>query len=374
MDNATQSEDFDERRLFEDRPSDALDTGPARAVDISGRCVGCWGPVSGTKDGEDRWSRIECRLCGRSINGDDAAQEADAMRREAAENMAVARIGRPMKYRAGADFVLKILPDMDRDRQQVNLRVDASLAEGRKRGRLTRQEIPPGTAGYLYAQARAFLSGVENLSAEMSAIALSDFDYGEPQIVSIDMVDGTFHATGRVPVVHRKPSDREMMGRMGTALIAGMAAAFACELEIKAILITRLDEAAKTHDLLKLYEELPEDIRYRLEADFPTIAEVLEHSRQTFGKWRYFEQGVGEDAIRALIDTDRVWGLGKAARVIADECVVAGLNYKVNIDTTFDVEWGGGDARRSQQVHLSLEGGESAVPWDAVLRAGEDGE
>ena len=50
MDNATQSEDFDERRLFEDRPSDDRETGPARAVDISGRCVGCWGPVSGTKD------------------------------------------------------------------------------------------------------------------------------------------------------------------------------------------------------------------------------------------------------------------------------------------------------------------------------------
>ena len=154
-----------------------------------------------------------------------------------------------------------------------------------------------------------------NLSPEKSAISLSDFEYGEPQVVGVEKspTDGTLRVTGSVPVAHRKPSGRELMARMGTALVAGMAGAFACEVGMKAILVTRLDGAAKTHDLLKLYRELPDDSRRRLEGDFPEIADVLGHSRETFGRWRYFEQGIGEDAIRALVDTDRVWGLGKAA-------------------------------------------------------------
>ena len=180
------------------------------------------------------------------------------------------------------------------------------------------------------------------------------------------------HVTGQVQVVHRKPSGRELMGRMGTALLSGMAAAFACEVGMKAILVTRLDEAAKTHDLLELYGELPEDSRRRLAGDFPEIAKVLDHSRQTFGKWRYFEQGIGETAIRGLVDTDRVWGLGKAARVIADECAVTGLNYDIDIDTTFEFKAEPGGMRTSQRIDLSLEGGEAAVPWDEVLRAGTD--
>lgn len=374
MDNATRNEDFDERRQFDDDPADDRGPRPARAVDICGRCADCWGPVSGTKDAEGRWNRIGCLLCGRSVDGDDAAHEADAMRREAAVNMAAARVGRPAKYRASAGFVLKLLPDMDRDKGKMDRRVRASLARGRKRGRLTRHDIPRGAAGYLYAQARAFLAGVDNLSAEKSAIALSDLEFGEPQVVNIDgfPCDGMLHVTGQVQVVHRKPSGRELMGRMGTALVSGMAAAFACEVGMKAILVTRLDEAAKTHDLLELYGELPEDSRRRLAGDFPAIAKVLDHSRQTFGKWRYFEQGIGETAIRGLVDTDRVWGLGKAARVIADECAVTGLNYDIDIDTTFEFKQEPGGMRTSQRIDLSLEGGEAAVPWDEVLQAGTD--
>ena len=219
MDNATLNEDFDGRRQFDDRPADDREPGPARAVDISGRCGDCWGAISGTKGAAGRWSRIECLVCGRSVDGEDASREADDMRREAGNNMAAARVGRPATYRADASFVLKLLPDMDRDKPEVNRRVKASLAEGRKSGRLTRHEIPPGTAGYLYAQARAFLAGVENLSAEKSAIALSDFEYGEPQVVGIEESpdDGTLHVTGSVDVVHRKPSGRGIRDFPGAA-------------------------------------------------------------------------------------------------------------------------------------------------------------
>ena len=156
-------------------------------------------------------------------------------------------------------------------------------------------------------------------------------------------------------------ADIELMARMGTALVAGMAGAFACEVGMKAILVTRLDGAPKTHDLPKLYRELPDDSRRRLEGDFPEIADLLGHSRETFGRWRYFEQGIGEDGIRALVDNDRAWGLGKAA---GDRRRVRGrgLNYEIDIDTSFEFDWRAGDMSTDQRIHLSLEGGESSIP------------
>ena len=362
------------RRQFEDRPAEDQELGPARAVDIRGRCADCWGPVSGTKDSKGGWNQIECYVCRRSVGGDDAAKEAEDMWREADGNMAATRVGRPAKYRAGARFVLKLLPDMDRDTEKVGRRIQASLAKPPKPRRLTRREVPSGTAGFLYAQAQVFLSGVQNLSPEMSAIPISDFEFGEPRLTEESITDRTLNFRMSVPVTHRKPSGRVLMERMGTAMVAGLASSFACEVGMKAILITRLDEAAKTHDLLELYEELPEDSRHRMEADFPSIAGVLKRSRETFGKWRYFEQAEGEDAIRALVDTDRVRGLGKAARVIADECLVAGLNFGIDINTTFEWDWNNLDKGLSQQLHLSLEGNESSVPWEEVLRAGNDTE
>ena len=143
MENGVEQQDFDERRQFEDRPVGDRQPGPARAVDISGRCGDCWGAVSGTKDAAGRWIRIECLVCGRSVDGDEAAGEADAMRREAEGNMAAGRIGRPSKYRSDAAFVLKLLPDMDRDKEKVDQRIEASLAEGPKPKRLARNEIGP---------------------------------------------------------------------------------------------------------------------------------------------------------------------------------------------------------------------------------------
>ena len=369
-----QNEHFDERRQFKERPADERKPGPARAVDIRARCAHCWGAVSGHKDGDARWNHIECRVCGRSIRGDDAVREAVAMEAEVADNMAPARVGHHAKYRRGAGFVLKILPDMDRDQQLVNDRIDASLLAERKRGRLTRHEIPPGTAGYLYAQARVFLAGLDNLlSAEISVFASSDFEFGEPQVSRVDgsAASGALHVTGTIPVAHRKPSGPALMGRLGTVMVAGMSAAFACEVGMKAILMTRLDEAAKTHDLQELYKELPEDAIQRLEADFPEIAEVIAHSRHIFGKWRYFEQSVSGDAILALVNTERVRGLAKAARVIADECIIAGLNYEIDIGTTVEYRWDGPEKTGSQRIGLRLEGGESAVPWGEVLRERE---
>ena len=233
--------DFDQWRDFDDCELDDRSPGPARAVEISGRCVDCWGPVTGRKDADGRWIRIECQLCGCSVEGEDASREATAMQGEVEAKLPCARVGHGSKYREGATFVLKILPDMDRHMKTVNDRMAGSMQAGQKRGWLTRQEIRSGAAGYLYAQARALLSGVENLSRETSAIALSDFEFGEPRIAGVEapLADASVRVSAEIPATHRKPSDRELMARMGTAVLGGMAAAFSCEVGMKAILMTR---------------------------------------------------------------------------------------------------------------------------------------
>ena len=103
------------------------------------------------------------------------------------------------------------------------------------------------------------------------------------------------------------------------------------------------------------------------------IAGVLEKYRHTFDKWRYFEQRGGEHAIAALVDTDRVWGLGKVARVIVDECVVAGLQYEIHVHADFEFTGDSGGVTSSEQLGLQVVGHEAAIPWDAVLAAGRDG-
>ena len=366
--------DFNEWRHFDDRASDDRCVGPAPAVEIQGRCANCWGPVAGRKDKDGHWIRIECQLCGSSVEGKDAEREAERMQVEAVNNMPHARVGSGSTYGKEARFVLKILPDMDRDKAQFEQRLATRRKAKPKKNWLGRSDFPKGTPGYLYAQACALMSGLANFPREMSAIALSDFDFGEPTLgVEASSTDTPLRVSAVVPVSHRKPSDAALMARMGTCMVAGMTAAFACEVGMKAILMTRLDEAEKTHDLLKLHDALPVDSRERIEADFSEIASVLRDHRHTFDRWRYFEASVSEDAMAALVNTDRVWELGKAARVILDECALVGLTYKIRVNSEFDVATDPGDVSISQRIGLSVEGGEDAIPWDGVLAAGRSG-
>lgn len=362
-----------EWRHFDDRGSDDHRVGPARKVEIQGRCTSCWGPLTALRDIERDWIRIECQLCRCSVDGVDANRESARMRREVAENVLGARIGRASKYSGESKFVLKILPDMDRDKSRFEQRVYASRKAGSKKHRLDRNDFPLGTAGYLYAQARALTSGLENIPREIAAISLRDFEFGEPRVVDTSADDSRYQATGSVTVTHRKPSGSTLMARMGTCLVAGMTAAFACEVGIKAVLMTRRYKAEMTHDLLKLYNALPTDCRERLEADFPAISQVLRDARDTFGKWRYFEQRFGNDAMTALVNTDRVAGLAKAARVMLDECVIAGLDYDIRIYSEIDFTAAADNVSHVQQVCLSVDGEESAIPWDRILSAETSG-
>ena len=174
-------------RIFDDRRPDDPRPGRARAVETTARCASCWGTVEEERDAGGRWVRIACRICERVVDGGEAQREADQMRREAELNMPGARTRRGSKYREDARFVLKVLPDMDRDTVAFDARVAASKAGGTKGRKLFRRKFRPGTPGYLYAQARILLSGLENLSGEMSAIALSDFDFGAPRIESVEV-------------------------------------------------------------------------------------------------------------------------------------------------------------------------------------------
>ena len=365
--------DFNEWREFDDRASDNLILGPARSVEIMGRCTNCWGPITGRKYRDNRWVYIQCNLCGRSVHGEDANGEAARMEAELNTNIPNARVGRSSKYDPTAQFVLKILPDMDRDKEHFDQRIAAEQNDDPKERWLGRYNYPPGTPGYLYAQACAFIAGLNNLPRETSAISFADFDFGEPDVYDQSLNAGeAVRMTAKIPVQYRKPPDSVLMARMGATMVAGMVAAFACEVGMKAVLLTRKDEAKKTHDLLELYKALPEDSLKRLEADFAGVADILKESRHRFGKWRYFEQSDDGDALKALVNTEQVWGLGKAARVIVDECLVAGLGYNIDIETDFNLTAEFNDLQYWKQIHARVEGTESAIPWDRIMAKGKE--
>ena len=112
---------------------------------------------------------------------------------------------------------------------------------------------------------------------------------------------------------HSKTREHELMMRLGSTMTIAMMSAFACELAMKAIRLTRMDEARKSHDLWLLYRDLPTDSRTRIEEDFTEVDSVLKTARHTFDKWRYFEADVGGRGMKAMIDTDRAFVLAKAA-------------------------------------------------------------
>ena len=363
---------------FEDHSPNDDSPGPAPRVEVAGRCVRCWAPIEGAGTQDGRWTHVECRLCGHAVDGEEAEQEAKAMLLEMEDNLKPARVGRAPKYRQGARFVLKIMPDIVRSSpQQIARRKKATSATKKRGHRINRHDVPLGDAGYLYLQARVILAGIESLLNEMSAIALTDFDFdiGETQITRLDTrpTGELLRLSAEVPVAHRRPSHREFIARMGRAMVAGLATAFACEVGMKAIQMTRTDEARKTHDLLTLYKALPEDARRRLVADYRAIPDVLERHRHTFDKWRYLERSAGQDGFGALVNTERVRELGKAGRVILDECVTAGLTGDVSVDSTFEVRGRSGQLSSSQHVRLEVKAGEAQVPWEDLL-ACEDAE
>lgn len=355
---------------FDDCPIDDR-IGLARRVEVQGRCYRCWGSIAGLRRKGIPCAHVQCLGCGASVDGEDVQPEVARMLREAAENVPLARRGRGSKYSSQARFVVKLLPDMDRDMTWYKQNLAASLLSGRRKGYLDRRDFPSGEAGYLFAQASILVAGLSGLPRELSALSLADVEYGTPEILRVEptgALDRSTRVVGRIPGRYRRPSNAVVKERMGMLMMAGSTAAFACELAMKAILMTRNNEAKKTHDLASLYDSLPWDCRERLEGDFGEIGAVLKENRQTFGQWRYFEQRLGGKAFGALVDTYRVWGLGKSARVLIDECVIAGLDYKIEATKESEVTMAGNKTEYGETVSLQVEGNESAVAWEAILR------
>ena len=356
---------------FDDRSPGDAGVGPARAVEAEGRCRRCWGPIVGLRQKDGPCTHVECLACGSSADGEAARLEVARMLREAEQNVPLARIGRGSQYGGKARFVLKLLPDMDRDMAWYERGLAASLRLKRRRNYLDRRSFPSGEAGYLFAQAGVLVAGLNALPPEMSALSLADVEYGTPEVQRVEPAsgdDGILRVVGTIACRYRKPSNAVVKTRMGRLMMAGSTAAFACELAMKAILMTRNHQAEKTHDLADLYAALPADCRERLEGDSGEIEAVLEESRQTFGRWRYFEQALGGKTFGALVDTDRVWGLGKSARVLLDECVVAGLDYGISVQSDSEVTVEGAEVvDYSAKFNVNVEGNESAVAWDALL-------
>ena len=173
--------------------------------------------------------------------------------------------------------------------------------------------------------------------------------------------DGTMVGTFSPEEMSDNPNywENRLMGNMGTTMVQSLIAAFACELVMKAISITCKDEALKTHDLKDLFDELPQESQKRIKADFPNIEESLSEYRQTFDKWRYFEMAAGENAFKAMIDTERSEKLAKAARVILDEASVVGLSGSVDVESTHEEHIKGQKAIYYDDIHVSVIGGES---------------
>ena len=309
---------------------------------LKGRCRRCWGRLVGKGAVEHVPTAIRCRVCGILLEGDDAREEYQQMLEQNASNTCNMAFGFSPKYRDGATFVQKIFPHIDRQtRDEFRKRIKGEALKGTKEGWLTRSKFPAGSVGFLFLQARALMSGVERLPRELSVAPYQGFDMHETGSTTV-------YPTEEELSEHPKNREYELMKRLGSTMTIAMMSAFACELAMKAIRLTRMDEARKIHDLWQLYRDLPEDSRARIGEVFPEVGSVLESACNTFDRWRYFEANVGGRGMSAMIDTDRAFALAKAARVLLDEAEMMGLGYSVNLKATRRVT----KANDRQHVHV----------------------
>lgn len=372
------------RHPFDDRGPEDQSIGPARRVDISVRCVNCWGQGEALITSTDACVGLNCQVCDRRVDDWQAGHEWQRMTREAGRDQSGARVGRPQEYADDAKFVLKLLPEMDRDRAKFEERVEKTTRDAvqrSKRDRLTRLDFEErGTPGFFYLQACAFVAGLNAAPRDISLAAPPD---ALQELLGDDALSQSITPGGQLEISLSAPdsprAQQEMLRRMGGALMASFSAAFACEVGLKAILLTRTDVAVKSHNLSTLFGDLPGDCQKRLLGDFAGLDDVFEKYGRTFDAWRYFEPAAGPDAFLGLVDLERVRALEKAARVIIDEGAIVGLQHDIrhdwkmladpsvrpDQDGQMAVTWDGSFST----VHLSGQfgGHETAIDWETIL-------
>ena len=320
---------------------------------LKGRCKRCWGGLIGKGGAGPTPTAIRCRVCGILLEGKNAEVEYQRMSDHEASNTFKIALGFPPKYRDNARFVYKIFPHIDRQSaEEFCKRINAEASKGQKEGWLTRNKFPAGSAGFLFLQARALMSSVERLPRELSVVRFPGFDTHEDGSTTVYLSKDELSE-------HSKTQEHELMKRLGSTMTIAMMSAFACELAMKAIRLTRMHKARKSHDLWRLYSDLPRDSRARIEEDFPEFDSILKIARHTFNKWRYFEANVGGSGMKAMIDTERALALAKAARVLLDEAAMMGLGYSVKVEAIKTV--GKFDDKRHVHIkhHLSIKGSEA---------------
>ena len=344
---------------------DLGDFGPGNAgrATLKGRCKRCWGKLLGRVDETGALTGIRCRVCGASAHGQGANAEYKQMSHEGTFNMLNMGLGHLPRYEEDSRFVLKVFPEMVAQPEEQFLKhVKAKAVADSKLGWLNRSDFPAGSVGYFLLQAKVLISGVERTPREMTVARFPDFDPNDDGSVTVRFSKKELGE-------HSTTHESEFMKRMGSTMTVAMMSAFACELAMKAIRLTRMDEARKSHDLIQLYNDLPVDSRKRVEADCPEIITILERGRHTFGRWRYFETNVGKRGFVALIDSKRALGLGKAARVLLDEAEMVGLGCFVRLKARQRVREDG-DERVFQYDQRLKVGGYEAPPLTPDGRRG----
>ncbi|WP_419942742.1 hypothetical protein [Candidatus Palauibacter sp.] len=282
---------------------------PAKEEEVKGkgRCAECWGGLLLRGEGENGVvSGIKCCVCNKKLTGEDAVNAYHRVWKEAIANAWKMSLGSPPAREEGP-FVSKLFPHLPRQTQDdIQERIESRVVQKDRGKWLTRADFPlkKGEAAYLYLQARLLVAAVSDMFASHDEAVVS--------FRKATTRDGPRH------------DEHDLYQRLGSTMARGMMSAFACELVTKAVSLTINDEARKIHDLLRLYRDLPEFSRQRLEFDFPDIEEVMEEGRHRFREWRYFRREKKE-ALTAIIGTSLEQSLGKAARVLLDEAEIVGL-------------------------------------------------
>ena len=254
-------------------------------------------------------------------------------------------------------FAEKVFPQLDRlTREEILERIkDKSAVQDctPNKSRLTRRAFPAGTPGMLFLQAKILMAGVQRATSQ-DEVSVVDF----PKVERKD--DGSLAASLSMDGLNEDPQyhDYKLMGNLGSAIVEGMISAFACELALKAISLTCNDETLKTHDLLNLFNQLPQESKNRIKADYADIERVLREGRQTFGKWRYFETNVGGKGFEAMINVPRARKMGRAARVILDDAEMVGLGGSVKVNAKESVRVDGASRHHKYNFNVTIRGNE----------------
>ena len=313
--------------------------GKEEEVKVKGRCTACWGGLVLRGEKENGIvSGIKCCVCKKKLVGEDAANAYRRVLEEAINNDWKMSLGFP-PTRENSPFVGKLFLHLPRQTEDdIRERIASKVEQRDQRKWLTRRDFPLGTAAYLYLQARLFVAAVSDMYAS--------YDEAVVRFRKAKTRDDPRH------------DEHDLNRRLGSTMARGMMSAFACELVMKAISLTVDDEARKTHDLLCLYDHLPESSRQRLEFDFPDIRKVMREGQHTFGDWRYFQSGK-KKALKAVIDPDLEQSLGKAARVFLDEAETVGLRGGVDMKARRDLTDHGDTKKAHYKYRATMKGAEN---------------